>query len=201
MPDTLVQFDEPQLSADGRMFIAEVRGQRLPSGLWEAWIEFHPRIGGDPVRTPPETEQLSRGDLRFWAAGITRDRLADALERALSPRVSTDSHRVVTSSGSLSPTAQKPLLETTRVPDEMPVLDPMAVYQHSGEYTLRQELRGLDAEQLADIISAYSIEGGDVTDLARTYEDALAETIVAAAQHCVDSKRKSAPETGPGLKE
>lgn len=201
MPDTLVQFDEPQLSADGRMFIAEVRGQRLPSGLWEAWIEFHPRIGGDPVRTPPETEQLSRGDLRFWAAGITRAHLADALERALSPRASMDSHRVVTSPGSLRPTSQKPPLEIKRVPDEMPVLDPIAVYQHSGEYTLRQELRGLDAEQLADIISAYSIEGGDVLDLARTYEDALAETIVAAAQHCVDSKRKSTQETGPELKE
>src|SRR6185312_13955511 len=85
MSDVLVQFDEPQLSADGRMFTAEVRGNRLPTGLWEAWIEFQPRIGGDPVRTPRETEQLSRGDLRFWAAGITRDQLRDALARALAP--------------------------------------------------------------------------------------------------------------------
>lgn len=200
MPDTLVQFDEPQLSADGRMFVAEVRGQRLPSGLWEAWIEFHPRIGGDPVRTPRETEQLSRGDLRFWAAGITRAHLADALERALSPRVTTDSRLVPSSPESVRSTSQRLPLDTNRVRDENPVLDPMAVYQHSGEYTLRQELRGLDAEQLADIISAYSIQGGDVTDLARTYEDALAETIVAAAQHSVESIRKSAPEASLGPK-
>lgn len=201
MPDTLVQFDEPQLSADGRMFIAEVRGQRLPSGLWEAWIEFQPRIGGDPVRTPPETEQLSRGDLRFWAAGITRAHLADALELALSPRVLTDSYLAQSSPGWVRPVSQQTTQDTNRVGTESPVLDPMAVYQHSGEYTLRQELRELDAEQLGDIISAYSINRGDASDLARTYEDALAETIVAAAQHRVAPKRKLAPETSPGFNE
>jgi hypothetical protein len=188
MPDLLVQFDEPQLSADGRMFIAEVRGQRLSSGLWEAWIEFHPRIGGDPVRTAPQTEQLSRGDLRFWAAGITRDRLADALEKALAGRPSPGAHHLANAGESAAMTLES---SASHPGEEHPVLDPMAVYQHSGEYTLRQELSGLDAEQLADIISAYSIQGGDVTGLARTYEDALAETIVAAAQQSVESKHKS----------
>lgn len=183
MSDVLVQFDEPQLSADGRMFTALVLGARLPTGLWEAWIEFHPRIGGDPVRTPRETEQLSRGDLRFWAAGITRGHLETALSHALAR---SDTYQP-------SPIAEDPIepeddltaLDAKRIRDDEPVLDPMGVYRHSGEYCLRQELRALDAQQLATIISAHGIEDMDVVDLARTYEDALAERIVASVQHHV----------------
>ncbi|HXF24668.1 MAG TPA: hypothetical protein VN602_09110 [Gemmatimonadaceae bacterium] len=193
MSDVLVQFDEPQLSADGRMFTAEVRGNRLPTGLWEAWIEFQPRIGGDPVRTPRETEQLSRGDLRFWAAGITRDQLRDALARALAPHEAqhADASARVTDTGDT--VEDEPVLETTQAASDDPVLDPFAVYRHSGEYTLRQELRGLDAQQLADIIGKYRIADIDVIDLARTYEDALAERIVADVQHNVDTNRTPSP--------
>ena len=189
MSDILVQFDEPQLSADGRMFVAEVRGQHLPSGLWEAWIEFHPRIGGDSVRTPPETEQLSRGDLRFWAAGITRTHLADALATALQWSAPTSTDAVVDDAGSTRRQGQQPDAETSLFHAESPILDPMAAYRRSGEYSLRQELRALDARQLDDIIAVYNIPETDVIDLARTYEDALAERIVAAVQHNVGSTR------------
>jgi hypothetical protein len=199
MSDILVQFDEPQLSADGRMFIAEVRGQRLPSGLWEAWIEFQPRIGGEPVRTAPETEQLSRGDLRFWAAGITRAHLADALEEALDAEDGVGLQRRSGARNSARSMPQKPALDTNLVRNEPPVLDPIALYQRSGEYTLRQELRALDAPQLADIIAAFGIDEMDVTDLARTYEDALAERIVAGVQHRVDSSHASPPKSDTRL--
>jgi len=194
MSDVLVQFDEPQLSADGRMFTAEVRGNRLPTGLWEAWIEFQPRIGGDPVRTPRETEQLSRGDLRFWAAGITRDQLRDALARALAPHEAqhVDANARLTDMDDAAD--GEPVLEATQTESHEPVLDPFAVYRHSGEYTLRQELRGLDAQQLADIIGKYRIADIDVIDLARTYEDALAERIVADVQHNVDTNRTPSSE-------
>ncbi|MGI8546715.1 MAG: hypothetical protein ACR2M1_05180, partial [Gemmatimonadaceae bacterium] len=76
MSEVLVQFDEPQPAADGRLFIAQVNGQRVSNGLWEAWIEFYPRDGGEPIRTTAATEQLTRGDLRFWAARITRPYLS-----------------------------------------------------------------------------------------------------------------------------
>jgi hypothetical protein len=183
MSDVLVQFDEPQRSADGRMFTAQVMGARLPTGLWEAWIEFHPRVGGEPLRTPRETEQLSRGDLRFWAAGITREHLGAALSRALAPSDSQPLPTNVQTAPELED--GETVVETPFLRDDEPVLDPMGVYRHSGEYCLRQELRALDAQQLATIISAHAIEDMDVVDLARTYEDALAERIVASVQHNV----------------
>jgi hypothetical protein len=199
MPDILVQFDEPQLSTDGRMFIAQVVASRLPTGIWEAWIEFHPRIGGDPVRTGRETEQLSRGDLRFWAAGLTRAHMREALARALAPTEAaapqSSAERAELTRGSHENT----VLDTNRVRGEAPVLDPLAVYERSGEYTLRQELRALDARQLADIISAHDIEEMDVVDLARTYEDALAERIVAGVQHVVGKKRAMLEPTGENI--
>ena len=193
MSDLLVQFDEPQPSADGRIFIAQVMGSPLATGLWEAWIEFHPRVGGEPVRTGRETEQLSRGDLRFWAAGLTREYLQYALKRALDPEhaiVPEERPRELDVPASMEST----VMETNSLRAGIPVLDPVRVYQQSGEYTLRQELRALDAGQLADIISAFSIADMDVVDLARTYEDALAERIVAGVQHSVE---RGQPATAP----
>lgn len=171
------------------MFVAEVRGRRLPSGLWEAWIEFHPRIGGDPVRTPRETEQLSRGDLRFWAAGITRAHLRAALMLALAE---DPSELEATSGrpGRARRTEEQTVLDADLVRYGGATLDPFAVYTRSGEYVLRQELRGLDARQLAEIISTYNVEEMDVLDLARTYEDALAERIVAGVQHFVGTNQR-----------
>jgi hypothetical protein len=189
MSDVLVQFDEPQLSADGRMFTAEVRGNRLPTGLWEAWIEFQPRIGGEAVRTHRETEQLSRGDLRFWAAGITRDQLKDALARALAPERTPHLDAAPQVTDADAGVQDDTVLEMTQVRNNDPVLDPFSAYRRSGEYTLRQELSALNAQQLAGIIAHYQIAEIDVLDLARTYEDALAERIVAGVQHNVDTNR------------
>jgi hypothetical protein len=196
MSDVLVQFDEPQLSADGRMFTAEVHGNRLPTGLWEAWIEFQPRIGGDPVRTLRETEQLSRGDLRFWAAGITREQLRDALARALAPQETMHVDATAQLTDADDAADDDAFTATTQIRNRAPALDPFTVYRHSGEYTLRQELRALDAQQLGDIIGKYDVPDIDVLDLARTYEDALAERIVANVQHNVDTNRtlSSQPE-------
>ncbi|HEY7897808.1 MAG TPA: hypothetical protein VIC03_05300 [Gemmatimonadaceae bacterium] len=199
MSETLVQFDEPQLSADGRMFIAQVRGEQVPTGLWEAWLEFQPRIGGEPVRTAPETEQLSRGDLRFWAAGITRAHLAEALERALHWHSSGPTRPVNSVTGASSAAGHRLSADPVVVAGASPILDPIALYQRSGEYTLRQELRELDARRLADIIGAFGIDEVDVLDLARTYEDALAEKIVASVQQRVESIRTFSPKADAGL--
>lgn len=189
MSDILVQFDEPQLSADGRMFIAAVRGQRLATGLWAAWIEFQPRIGGEPLRTPRETEQLSRGDLRFWAAGITRTHLADALEEALQCHAWDPPRAAGEFRAPAGPGTRAPARESAALRGDAALLDPVASYRRGGEYVLRQELRSLDAAQLADIIRNFDIAEMDVVDLARTYEDALAERIVAGVQQRVESTR------------
>jgi hypothetical protein len=90
---------------------------------------------------------------------------------------------------------QPPPVEVASGSDQRPTIDPIALYHRSGEYALRQRLSELDAQQLDDIIDAYAIEEMDLLDLARTYEDALSERIVAAAQQRVESVRTFSPKT------
>jgi hypothetical protein len=206
MSEVLVQFDEPQRATDGRTYVAQVCGQRMAEGLWEAWIQFSPTDGGDPVSTGRETEQLSRGDLRFWAAGLTRTYLDVALSKALSPQrfgafgylaaaSAAVTHTVAAGDGELM------VLETNALTRPRPVLDPFALYATS-EYALRQELRLLDAPHLRDIILAYDLPQNDAADLARTFEDALTEQIVAGVQQRVGMSHprtlRAAEETTQG---
>lgn len=190
MSEVLVQFDEPQPATDGRLFIAQVNGQRVSNGLWEAWIEFYPNEGGEPVSTKRETEQLTRGDLRFWAAGLTRAYLSTALARALAP-VRTTALRDTTIPGAMW-SDEHMVLDTNRVHAAPAQLDPMETYRSGGEYRLRQELRALDAKQLRDVITAYDIPEADVHDVVRTFEDALAERVVVAVQQRVGPARPGA---------
>jgi len=196
MSEVLVQFDEPQRAADGRAYVAQVCGQRMAEGLWEAWIQFSPTDGGDPVSTGRETEQLSRGDLRFWAAGLTRTYLDTALAKALSPQrfmpfaympaaAVRHEHDTVVDDGEFM------VLETNALLRPHPVLDPFLLYAH-GEFALRQELRLLDAPKLRDIILAYDLPATSAADMARTFEDALTEQIVAGVQQSVDQTPPSA---------
>ncbi len=191
MSEVLVQFDEPQPASDGRLFIAQVNGQRVSDGLWEAWIEFYPNEGGEPVSTRRETEQLTRGDLRFWAAGLTRAYLSTALARALSPMRATAA-RYTQRPGAMW-SDEHMVLETNCVHAAPAPLDPMETYRCGGEYRLRQELRALDAKQLRDVITAYDIPEIDVHDVVRTFEDALAERVVAAVQQRVGPARTGSP--------
>lgn len=186
MSEVLVQFDEPQYAADGRAFTPEVRGRRTAEGIWEAWIEFHPADGSEPIATRRETEQLTRGDLRYWAAGLTHAYLRGALARALAPRQARPP-------AALTLPDLPELRELFAVLDDdgrsvctlAPALDPVAIYTANGEHALRHALRSLRARDLRTIIAAYAIPEMDVHDLARTFEDALAERIVVAVQQRV----------------
>jgi hypothetical protein len=197
MSEVLVQFDEPQCALDGRPYIALVRGQMASEDLWEAWIEFFPIDGGNPVRTARETEQFSRGDLRYWAARLTREYLEGALARALTqtslvPRPVP----VLALPDTIADDDEYMVFETNALMLPMPVLDPFAVYRQHGTYTLRQELRSLDARHLQDIIAAYDIPDLDTGDMARTFEDALAEQIVAEVQQRVGSGHREQVGSG-----
>lgn len=158
----------------------------MSDGLWEAWIEFYPRDGGEPARTRRETEQLTRGDLRFWAAGITRTYLAQALVRAISPAhtVTTRELATLNTEARRRSDDEHTVLETDLIHSSTS-LNPMSVYRKGGEYVLRQKLRALDARQLRDLILAYGIPELDIRDATPTFEDALAERIVVAAQQSV----------------
>lgn len=185
MSEVLVQFDEPQRADDARSFVAQVHGRRTHDGIWEAWLEFHPLDGGEGVATGRETEQLTRGDLRYWAAGLTRSYLRGALVRALAPRRTEVPHSLRL--------PELPELELPSDPDlassllTPPPIDPFALFRDSGEYALRHALRALDAHDLRAIIAAYDVPEMDVHDLARTFEDALAERIVVGVQQQVSS--------------
>jgi hypothetical protein len=87
MPELLLQFDEPVIAGDGKSYIARVCGDEMPSGLWQAWIEFIPTGPGDPVRSGRETTQPNREDTRYWATGLTPIYLEGSLRRALNPFV------------------------------------------------------------------------------------------------------------------
>ncbi len=80
--DVLIRFDGPITGLDGKRYHAQVCGQLADDGLWEGWIEFEPAEGGDWFRSPRETEQPNRGDLAYWATGLTHTYLQGALERA-----------------------------------------------------------------------------------------------------------------------
>lgn len=194
MAEVLVQFDEPQRTATGQCYVPQVWSERGAGNLWEAWIEFHPLEGGPPVRTDCETEQLSRGDLRYWAAGLSRQYLQEALERAMErsgrfPRVAS----MIFANTAVPKDPEHVVLDTNTVAYAIPVVDPFVLYRHSGEYVLRQELRSLRAQQLRDIIAAFDIPDIDTSDFARTFEDALAERIVAGVQQSVVSSRSNYP--------
>lgn len=195
MAVTLVQFDEPQVSTDGRVFTVQVRAQQRQGGLWEAWLDFQPSAGGDSVSTTPETEQLSRSDLRYWAAGITRQYLADALERALQSHTKRLAEAVYErSTNRVGNTNDAPLEKA-----DAGILDPIALYERTGEYAFRQVLRELEAPELADIIESMGLDAADMEDLAPTFEDALAERIVVGVQQCVGSNRTFPRKTDVGL--
>ncbi|MEO9116862.1 MAG: hypothetical protein ABI311_11920 [Gemmatimonadaceae bacterium] len=195
MAVTLVLFDEPLLSADGRIFTAQVRCQQLATGLWEAWLEFQPHLRGDTVITPPETQQLSRGDLRFWAAGITPAHLADSLCTALQSQATISPHPRFKQATEPNAQFDRAAIDVAVQADAGAGVDPIALYERTGEYALRQVLRELDAPQLADIIEAMGLDDADVLDLAPTYEDALAERIVAGVQQYVELNRTVSRKT------
>jgi hypothetical protein len=154
MTDVLVQFDEPVVGRDGVPYTARVCGREVDGGQWEGWLEFLPRAEGDPQRTGRETTQPNRGDLGYWATGLSRVYLEGALDRAL--------HPVMISGPSvldLEPLFSGPADSRERsVVETAPrtVLDPFAVYAQ-GEAILRQELSALSADHLRNIISAYAL--------------------------------------------
>ena len=188
MADVLVQFDEPQSASDGRSYIAKVCGQIAADNIWEGWIEFVPMDGRDPIRTPRETEQFTRGDLCYWASRLTHDALDAALVRAVAytPRAAYVPPEFAGGETRTNDVSWETAADHVWI---APVLDPFAFYQANGGSTLRQELRSLPARELQEIIAAYEIPELASDEVHRTFEDAMAERIVAEVQHRVGSGR------------
>ena len=87
MAEVLRQFSDVLRGNDETVYSAQACGAEMPDGLWEAWIEFAPVGGGEPIRSGRETTQPNREDAIYWASGLTSIYLEGALDRALNPIV------------------------------------------------------------------------------------------------------------------
>ena len=158
MAEVLVQFDAVVTANDGRRFIPRACGR--PAGnVWDGWIEFVSIDSGPPVRTPRETEQPNRGDLLYWAQGLTQVYLDGALARALLEPVVIDRERTV--EPYFEGPAPAPLRRAT-VPAGFarPVLDPFSVALQ-GEDILLRELGALDTPRIRDIVLAHGFSAAE----------------------------------------
>jgi hypothetical protein len=152
MPEVLVEFDTVLLGADGTRWAPRVCGAVAPDGLWEGWVEFTPLNDTlDPVRTARETEQPKRGDLMYWAQGLTQAYLEGALDRALA-RVHVRPVRKPVAPRFDEAAARWRQPADVAIP--RPVLNPFDVYLQ-GEDVLVRELSALDVGRVRDIAVAF----------------------------------------------
>jgi hypothetical protein len=149
--EVLVQFTEPVIAEDETVYMARACGSEMPDGLWQGWIEFLPIGEGEPIRSGRETTQPNRGDLYYWATGLTAVYLEGALVRALKPAVRAP-----------EPVIPPPVFDTpagedvTPVPAHEAVLNPFSVYR-KGESLLRRQLAAFSEWHLVNIIGAYEL--------------------------------------------
>jgi hypothetical protein len=203
LAEVLVQLDPPVTDEAGRTYVVRICGRAAENGLWEGWIEFEPEDGGLTLRTPRETEQLDRADLKHWATGLTLSYLEGALERARHPEKPDLRPRTVVvgrptyegpapSAVELTGTAvphglaaQLPGFEPAHGEQEIRVppraaLNPYRVYARQGEIVLRTQLGALDEAELRKIIRAYEVVGEEAIDVQAMHHPSLVELIVAA---------------------
>ena len=176
MAEVFVQFSEPVMARDGRVFVARACGAQMDRHLWQGWLEFLPADGGAAIRSRRETTQPNRQDTEYWATGLTPIYLEGALERALNPLP-----RAVQPVGP-GPVLPPPSAESDPpLPAHESVLNPFSVYR-KGEALLRNQLSALSGWHLVNIIDAYGLSEQRTADLESTPASVLVELIVAAVR-------------------
>ena len=177
MAEVLSRFTDVLETSDGRRYVAQACGAEMVDGRWEAWVEFIPDIGEEPLRTPRETTQPNRMHAAYWASGLTAIYLEGALERALSPQVRRVPVLVEPAFDGPAPV----FTETVPVATTDAVLDPFSVYE-KGEALLRKELGALSAWHLVNIIAAYRLTDEPASTLNQLPATHLIERIVAGVR-------------------
>ncbi len=175
MAEVLARFADPIAADDGTRYLAQVCGAAMADGLWEGWIEFIPTGGGEPIRSPRETTQPSRGDTAYWASGLTRVYLEGAFDRARRPLVRREEAPTTAVFDGPAPSHVRIPADAGVEPEA--VLDPFSVYE-KGEAVLRKELRALSAWHLVNIVRAYELGDADESLLNRTSPGGLIDLIV-----------------------
>jgi hypothetical protein len=179
MAEVLATYDNLVIAPDGVEYRAQAVGAPATDGTdrWEAWVEFFPSDGSEPLRSRRETTQPNREHTLYWATGLTPVFLRGALERTLSPAPAAPPVRLVSPAFDGPAPADTVPLE----PDIPTVMNPFAVYRKS-ETHLRNQLSALSGWHLVNIIRAHGLSDLDPAALERAPQRDLVELIVAGVR-------------------
>jgi hypothetical protein len=169
----------PLALPDGPVYIAQAVGRQRDDGMWEGWLEFVPADGSAVLRSQRETTQPNLVDLEYWATGLTPVYLQGALERTLTPPVSSPAAPPIPSV--YDEPAPAPVSVGAVVPEPEPVLNPFSVYA-KGESLLRRQLGALSRRHLLAIIAGYGLAEASGADLEPLSTPELIELIVGAVR-------------------
>jgi hypothetical protein len=170
--EVLVQFTDPVIAQDGRVFMARACGSEADDGLWQGWIEFVPVGEGEVLRSRRETTQPNRADAVYWATGLTNVFLEGSLERTLRP--ATRATALPDLPAAFDGPAPEP---ASAAPGVESVLNPFSVYR-KGEPLLRSQLAALSPWHLVNIVRAHHLSDIPAADLNTLPGAALIEIIV-----------------------
>jgi hypothetical protein len=163
-------------AADGAVFRVRACCAPMDASRWQGWLEFEPVDGGPTLRSARETTQPNRGDVVYWATGLTPVYLEGSLDRTRNPLVRPIAPSVPPPAfdGPAPPHVQGP-------PPATAVLNPLSVYR-KGETMLRDQLHALSPWHLVNIILAHELSDIPVEQLNPMPASALVELIVAATR-------------------
>ena len=169
MPEVIADLDQRVLDSEtGDEYFANVVGESLADGTWEAWLEFVPLTDAEPLVTEMETHQPTRADVIRWADQLTDVYVEGAFERAV---LASEGSRIATS---VPAAARGPLLATTAAIDPFELL-------RAGKATLRAALQRLTRAELLGIIDAYNLNPPSHS-LARLSDRQLVTFIITATE-------------------
>jgi hypothetical protein len=141
MTEIIADVETTVVSPDGHEYYVQVGGERLATGLWEAWLEFVPLDGSlDVLLTTTETTQPTRDAVVRWSETVTPVYLQGALARAVA---ATDRRRLTRNYPVAASAVTAPF-------------DPFAVFP-SGKEALRARLRVRSRSELLAIVEQYGL--------------------------------------------
>ena len=165
MPEIITDLDTTIVSPEGDEYYAQVSGEQLSSGTWEAWLEFVPLDDAlDVLLTKTETTQPTREDVVGWAETLSDVYLQGAFARAVH---ASDGRRVARNYEAV-------------IADVAAPFDPFEVLP-LGKAALRARLRVLTRPELLAIIQSFDLNPAGKS-LTRLSDSQLVTFIVTAVE-------------------
>lgn len=164
MPEIIADLETTVISPHTGEYYVQVVAEQLPSGTWEAWLEFVPLADDEQVLlTATETTQSSREDVARWSATLTPVYVQGAFARAA--RVSEERSLVRRYDTTIG-----------RIP-----FDPFEMLQRDGKERMRVRLRALTRPELLALIREYDLNPA-AKSLVRLSDSQLVTFIVTAVE-------------------